>query len=192
MNTMQEAIDWQAICVLAAQVGSALDEKGWTITTAESCTGGLIAGAITEIAGSSAWFQSGVVTYSNQVKHTLLDVNLDIFEQHGAVSEACVRAMASGALQRSGADVAVSVSGVAGPGGATPGKPVGTVWVGWAQRLPVELAAQSADASLEAGCSVDATLFQFDGERGYVRVQAVYEALRGTISRITNAGPHRS
>ncbi len=195
MNTMQEPIDWKAICDLAGQVGSRLSANGWTITTAESCTGGLIAGAITEIAGSSEWFNSGVVTYSNHAKHTLLGVSLDVFKQHGAVSEACVRAMATGALQRSDADMAITVSGIAGPGGATPGKPVGTVWIGWSMRstiAPVVDTASADSTHREAACAVDARVFHFAGDRSSVREQAVYQALRGIISRTDNVGLYRS
>ncbi len=192
MKTMHEVIDWQVICDLAQQVGSRLNARQWTMTTAESCTGGLIAGAITDIAGSSAWFESGVVSYSNEAKHRLLDVSVKVFEQHGAVSEACVLAMAEGALRSSGADVAVSVSGIAGPGGASPGKPVGTVWLAWALRVTSELpgaqAKTTAQVCVQTDVNVDAQVFLFDGDRVQVREQAVFQALRGTISRIDNIG----
>ena len=157
------------------ELANLLLERGLVISTAESCTGGLIAAAITDRAGSSEWFDRGFVTYSNEAKGELLGVSPHVFEEHGAVSEACVRAMAEGALQRAGADVALSVSGIAGPGGATPGKPVGTVWIGWAVH--------------RSGTQrVDAQLFQFAGDRRSVRELAVLEALRGTISRIHDAG----
>ena len=102
------------------------------LTTAESCTGGLIAAACTDLAGSSNWFERGFVSYSNAAKTELLGVDAALIEQHGAVSEAVVRAMATGALAHSHAQVAVAVTGVAGPSGGSPEKPVGTVWFGWA------------------------------------------------------------
>lgn len=108
--------------------------KGWMIATAESCTGGLIAGLLTEIAGSSRVVERGFVSYSNEAKQELLGVPGELLEDHGAVSEAVVRAMAAGALERSRADVVVAVSGVAGPGGGTPDKPVGLVHLACARR----------------------------------------------------------
>lgn len=167
---MNEAFDRKSIQELAIELGALLKLKGWTVTTAESCTGGLIAGAITDVAGSSSWFEQGIVSYANEVKHRLLDVESDLLEREGAVSEAVVLAMADGALRRAGADVAVSVSGIAGPGGARPGKPVGTVWIGWSV----------------AGHAASASGFQFDGDRKAVRESAVVEALRGTIARISS------
>lgn len=104
----------------------------WMLATAESCTGGLIAGACTDLAGSSAWFERGFVTYSNEAKTELLGVDAALIASHGAVSEAVVRAMVQGALQHSRAQVAVAVTGVAGPTGGSADKPVGTVWFGWA------------------------------------------------------------
>lgn len=200
---------------LAESLATLLMRRHWTITTAESCTGGMLSASFTEIPGSSAWFEQGAVTYSNRAKELLLDVPEDVFVAHGAVSEACVRAMAAGALRRSGANVAVSISGIAGPDGATADKPVGTVWIGWA----VEDAGQSSEedtkllsersgagegengpainglasdgqgkdkqATASAGCVIDATCFLFDGDRRQVREQAVLLALRGTISRLT-------
>ncbi|TDG12937.1 CinA family nicotinamide mononucleotide deamidase-related protein [Seongchinamella unica] len=117
--------------VLAERVLELLRERGETLTTAESCTGGLIASMLTRIAGSSAGFHAGFVTYANHIKHTVLGVPLADLETHGAVSEAVVRAMALGALEKSGADHAIAVSGVAGPGGGSEEKPVGTVWLAW-------------------------------------------------------------
>ena len=116
---------------LCAQLALALLERDWKLATAESCTGGLIAAACTAQSGSSAWFERGMVTYSNDAKSDMLGVAPALIEQHGAVSEAVVRAMAAGALQRSLAQVAVAVTGVAGPLGGSPAKPVGTVWFGW-------------------------------------------------------------
>ncbi len=154
---------------LVADLASLLLADNATMTTAESCTGGLIAGALTDMAGSSAWFEQSVVTYSNRAKQDLLGVPSMVFEQHGAVSEACVLAMAAGAQERSGATVAVAASGIAGPDGAVPGKPVGTVWLGWA--LDGQLSAE---------------LLHLQGDRLAVREQAVLHALRGTIARIRN------
>ena len=164
--------DFTDVNTLAGQLGAQLSACDLKITTAESCTGGLIASAITEVAGSSGWFERSVVTYSNTAKQELLGVDASIFIDHGAVSEACVKAMAEGALAASGADVAISVSGIAGPDGSTPDKPVGTVWIGWA---------------LARAGHVDAESFHFKGDRAAVRQQAVSEALRGTISRLSSA-----
>lgn len=154
---------------LVAELAELLLARKTTMTTAESCTGGLIAGALTAMPGSSAWFEQAVVTYSNRAKQSLLGVPTQVFEQHGAVSEACVLAMAKGACERSGASIGVAASGIAGPDGATPGKPVGTVWLGW---------------SIEN--TVSAELLHLEGDRQAVREQAVLQALRGTIARIRN------
>lgn len=116
---------------LAEQVGLALCEHRYRITLAESCTGGWIAKIITDTPRSSEWFEYGFVTYANQAKQAMLGVNLKTLDMHGAVSEATVREMAAGALQKSGAEVAIAVSGIAGPGGGAPEKPVGTVWFAW-------------------------------------------------------------
>ena len=116
---------------LAEQVLTLLREKNQQITTAESCTGGLIASLLTEIPGSSQSFEAGFVTYSNTIKSEILEVEPSIIAQHGAVSEATVLAMAKGALAKAHADIVIAVSGIAGPGGATPDKPVGTVWMAW-------------------------------------------------------------
>ncbi|MFK8076394.1 MAG: CinA family protein [Granulosicoccus sp.] len=152
---------------LSALLGQMLLENGLSITTAESCTGGLIAGALTEVPGSSAWFERGVVTYSNAAKQELLGVPAATIQEHGAVSEACVLSMVTGAKRISGADIALSVSGVAGPAGGSKEKPVGTVWLAWA-----------VDNTCEAA------LFHFEGSRHEVRLQAVISALHGTIGRL--------
>lgn len=157
----------QQSVVLVAELAALLLQENAFITTAESCTGGLIAGALTDMPGSSAWFEQSVVTYSNAAKQSLLGVPAELLSEHGAVSEACVEAMARGACERSGARVAVAASGIAGPDGATPGKPVGTVWLGW-----------SVDGN------VSAELLYLLGNRRAVREQAVLHALRGTIARI--------
>ncbi len=156
-----DAVDHQA---LAARLGRALSARGWTATTAESCTGGGIAAAITEVPGSSGWFGYGLVTYANSAKMSLLGVPQEMLERDGAVSEAVVCAMAEGAARISGADLAVAVSGVAGPDGGSDDKPVGTVWLGWAQR--------------QGGCLVSgARLHYFAGDRASVRHQTVGAAL---------------
>ncbi|MGL5977103.1 MAG: nicotinamide-nucleotide amidohydrolase family protein, partial [Aeromonas sobria] len=113
---------------LASELGRALGQRGWLAATAESCTGGGVASAITDIAGSSGWFDRGFVTYTNEAKQQMLGVSGETLAQHGAVSEAVVLEMARGALAHSSASISVAISGIAGPGGATEGKPVGTVW----------------------------------------------------------------
>src|SRR5215831_12483455 len=119
---------------LAAQVGAHLKSSRRFIVTAESCTGGWIGKVLTDVAGCSAWFEGGAISYSNRLKESMVGVDAQILARHGAVSEAAVRGMAEGALHRFGADVAVAVSGIAGPDGGTPDKPVGTVWFAWSRR----------------------------------------------------------
>lgn len=150
---------------LAAQLGAALHEHGMMLATAESCTGGGVATAVTEIAGSSAWFERGFVTYSNQAKVDMLAVSVDTLEHYGAVSEATVREMVEGALQHSRADIALAVSGIAGPGGGTPVKPVGTIWFAWGIK----------------GDSSVASKYLLTGVRAEIRQQAVHIALQGVI-----------
>mgnify|MGYP001764068424 CR=1 FL=1 len=147
-------------------LADALRRRGWHLATAESCTGGLIAAACTAVAGSSDWFERGFVTYSNAAKTDMLGVAPQLLQAHGAVSEAVACAMAGGALQRAGVDLAVAVTGIAGPGGATPGKPVGLVWLAVARR--------------EAGgaTQVRAERLQLDGDRSAVRAQTVAVALQ--------------
>jgi nicotinamide-nucleotide amidase len=154
---------------LAEEVGRALAARRWRLATAESCTGGLVAGAITDVAGSSEWFERGFVTYSNEAKVELLGVEPGTLARHGAVSEAVAREMAAGALVRSRADVAVAVTGVAGPAGGTPDKPVGLVWFAWAVRdRPVEAVSR-----------------RFEGDRAAVREASVREALSGVLARLS-------
>jgi nicotinamide-nucleotide amidase len=150
---------------LAAELGRRLRARGWRAATAESCTGGLVAAAITAIAGSSDWFERGFVTYSNDAKRELLDVPPASIAEHGAVSEAVAQAMAEGALAHSPADCAVSVTGVAGPGGGTPAKPVGLVCFAWARR----------------GASTVARTHRLDGDRADVRRASVAIALEGLL-----------
>ena len=147
-------------------LGDALRRRGWHMATAESCTGGLIAAACTAVAGSSDWFERGFVTYSNAAKTEMLGVDAALVASQGAVSEAVARAMAVGALQRAGVELAVAVTGIAGPGGATPGKPVGTVWVALAVR------GATGDAQVQA------ERLQLGGDRAAVREQTVQLALR--------------
>jgi nicotinamide-nucleotide amidase len=153
---------------LQAQVESlatALRARGWMLTTAESCTGGLIAAACTSLAGSSDWFERGFVTYSNAAKVDLLGVPAMLIDAHGAVSEEVARAMAEGALKRSKAQVSVAVTGVAGPGGGSAAKPVGTVWI----------------AVSTAGGSTTAQLLQLAGDRAAVRRQTLVCALTAVL-----------
>ena len=151
--------------ILAAQVGGALKSHGLMLVTAESCTGGGVAQAITDVAGSSAWFERGFITYSNLAKQQMLGVSEAALIQHGAVSEAVVREMVAGALANSAAQVALAVSGIAGPDGGTPDKPVGTVWFAW---------------GLKHGAA-HAQRHQINGNRAEVRAQSVHIALQGVI-----------
>jgi nicotinamide-nucleotide amidase len=151
---------------LAAKVGEALKSHGMMLATAESCTGGGVAQAITEVAGSSAWFERGFITYSNLSKQQMLGVREATIKQHGAVSEMTVREMVAGALQHSAAQVALSVSGIAGPDGGTADKPVGTVWFAWGIK--------NGETRVQ--------LHQLSGNRAEVRAQAVRIALQGTVN----------
>jgi nicotinamide-nucleotide amidase len=155
---------------LAARVGRRLLKQHRHVATAESCTGGWIAKTLTDIAGSSQWFVEGFVTYSNGSKVQRLGVPLAVLEKQGAVSESTVRAMAAGALRRSKAQVAVAVTGIAGPDGGTAGKPVGTVWLGWATRRGRTI-------------RVAAKLKHFRGNRDAVRRKTVRVALQGLLTR---------
>ncbi|MCV2217236.1 CinA family protein [Thauera sp. Sel9] len=150
---------------LSAAAGAALAARGWLLATAESCTGGWIAATVTATSGSSAWFDRGFVTYSNAAKTDMLGVRAKTLEAYGAVSEATVTEMAEGALAHSTANVAIAVSGVAGPGGGTPAKPVGMVCVAWARR----------------GAATLVQTLQLAGDREAVRRQTVIQALRRLI-----------
>lgn len=156
---------------LVQTLADRLQAKGWQMATAESCTGGLIAAACTELAGSSAWFDRGFVTYSNQAKTDLLGVDADLIAAHGAVSEPVARAMAEGALLRSGVQMAVAVTGIAGPTGGSPGKPVGTVWLAWAAK----------------GMPTRSQCCLFDGDRAQIRQQTCGRALKGLVQSVTAA-----
>jgi nicotinamide-nucleotide amidase len=152
---------------MAEQLAGLLLSRGEYLSTAESCTGGWVAQTLTAIAGSSGWFERGFVTYSNAAKTDMLGVPETTLERHGAVSEATARAMAQGALRHSRADWSVAITGIAGPGGGSPEKPVGTVCFAWAQK--------------NAGC--EAQTCHFPGARQTVREQSVGHALRGLIER---------
>ena len=145
-------------------LAAALRQRQWRLATAESCTGGLIAALCTELAGSSDWFERGFVTYSNEAKQEMLGVSAELLAAHGAVSEPVALAMAEGALRHARAQLSVAVTGIAGPGGAVPGKPVGTVWLAWA--LAGDGAVRSA-----------ATRLQLAGGRTEIRAQTVEHAL---------------
>jgi nicotinamide-nucleotide amidase len=151
---------------LAAAVGAKLKAKSCVLVTAESCTGGWVAQALTAIAGSSDWFERGFVTYSNDAKHELLGVRQETLKQHGAVSEETAREMAEGALRNGRGTLALSITGVAGPTGGTAAKPVGTVCFGWARK---------------DGATVTATR-RFSGDRESVRRQSVIHALERVLS----------
>ena len=153
--------------LLAQQVGAALKAHGMKLVTAESCTGGGIAQAVTCISGSSDWFDRGFITYSNASKEEMLGVSPETLEQQGAVSEATVREMARGALEYSSAQIALSVSGIAGPTGGTPEKPVGTVWFAWATNRDVQ-----------------AVCHHLSGDRDEVRAKSVQISLQGLLNML--------
>ena len=155
------------LLALAARLGAAALARGTMIATAESCTGGLVAGAITSIAGSSGWFERGFVTYSDLAKEQQLGVASSTIERFGAVSEETAKAMAQGAVRGAAAQWAVAVTGIAGPDGGSPDKPVGTVWFAWAGPDHLE-----------------ALKRQFDGDRAAVRQASVRVALEGLIDRL--------
>jgi nicotinamide-nucleotide amidase len=155
--------DDDTLLALATALGARLREGRHRLVTAESCTGGWIAKTVTDIAGSSDWFECGLAAYSYEAKQALLGVRPETLEHHGAVSRETVIEMVSGALSHTGATIAVAVTGIAGPGGGTDDKPVGTVWIGWKRR----------------GGYPKAGLFHFAGDREAVRRQTVAAALRG-------------
>lgn len=147
-----------------------LTGRQWMLATAESCTGGLVAAACTDLAGSSAWFERGFVTYSNAAKSELLGVPADLIAAHGAVSEPVARAMAAGALAHARAQASIAVTGIAGPSGGSAAKPVGTVWFGWG-----------------LGREVTAECRRFDGDRSAVRAQATAHALGRLLALVRAA-----
>lgn len=155
---------------LVLQAADLLQQKRWMLATAESCTGGMIAAACTDLAGSSMWFERGFVTYSNEAKAEMLGVDASLIAAQGAVSQAVAEAMAAGAVTRSRAQVSVAVTGVAGPGGGTPDKPVGTVWFGWS-----------------VGGQIRSERRQFDGDRAEVRAATVQHALQTLVLLLQSA-----
>ena len=157
-----------AIDMLVQQLATVLTEQGQMMATAESCTGGMIAAACTDLAGSSNWFERGFVTYSNAAKHELLGVAKELIETHGAVSQPVAQAMACGAVSHSHAQCAVAVTGVAGPGGGSEEKPVGTVWFGW---------------SVHGQWHTERKLFA--GDRAQVRSATVQHALTQLLTYLT-------
>jgi nicotinamide-nucleotide amidase len=159
----------QQLYQLAQSAGKALEARAWMMVSAESCTGGWIGEAMTMVPGSSAWYERGFITYTNIAKNEMLGVSMDTLQRHGAVSERTVSEMAAGALARSHAQVAVAVSGVAGPGGGSPEKPVGTVCFAWA----VKNGAATAETRV------------FPGDRAAVRRLSVEHALAGVIRAIS-------
>ena len=158
-----------------ALLAELLAHRRWMMASAESCTGGMIAAACTDLAGSSGWFERGFVTYSNAAKTDLLGVDAALIADHGAVSEPVARAMAEGAVRHSQAQVAVAVTGVAGPGGGSDDKPVGTVWFGFA--LPGLLTSE---------------VMLFTGDRAAVRSAAVQHALARLIEKLALAPTHET
>jgi len=162
-----EALASSALCMALAH---ALSTRGWMLATAESCTGGMIAAACTDLAGSSAWFERGFVSYSNEAKTELLGVPAELIAAHGAVSEPVARAMAQGALQHAQAQVSMAVTGIAGPGGGSADKPVGTVWLAWC--VAGQLSSERC---------------VFAGDRATVRAATVQHALQGLLTRVQRA-----
>ena len=154
-------LDTPNLLAQTANLAEFLQQKGWLMATAESCTGGMIAAACTDLAGSSNWFERGFVSYSNEAKTELLGVDAAHIARHGAVSEEVARAMVQGAIRYSRAQVAVAVTGVAGPDGGSTAKPVGTVWFGWA-----------------TPAGVVSEMRRFDGDRAAVRMATVRHALQ--------------
>lgn len=160
-------MNYENIQDLATAVKEALENKGEMMATAESCTGGLIASSIVDIPGSSSVLAGGIVAYQNEIKEKLLDVPSEILDKYGAVSEQTVKAMAEGARKRFGCEWAVATSGIAGPGGAEPGKPVGTVWI-----------AVACSLQNEAFCEI------FSGDRNKVREKSVYKVLHILLEKL--------
>jgi nicotinamide-nucleotide amidase len=155
----------ESLINLSQQLGQQLQQKKWRVATAESCTGGGVAAAITLTPGSSAWFDCGIVSYSDQIKSKILGVSPSTLQRYGAVSEAVVCEMVQGVLALSGADIAVGISGIAGPSGGTAEKPVGTVWFACGRK----------------GADPKTIIKQFNGDRHQIQRQAVIFALEGLI-----------
>lgn len=170
-SLLKQELPAPALLTLTANLADILQKNGWRMATAESCTGGMIAAACTDLAGSSLWFDRGFVTYSNEAKTDMLGVPAALIERHGAVSEAVARAMAQGAVAHSRAQAAVAVTGVAGPSGGSAEKPVGTVWLAWA--TPAGLVSE---------------ICHFDGDRAAVRQATVLHALQ-RLAALLDAPP---
>jgi nicotinamide-nucleotide amidase len=156
------------LLTLAQQIAEQLKSRRFMLATAESCTGGELSQTITAIPGSSEWFERGFIVYSSQAKQDLLSVPKLTLDTYGTVSKETVQAMAAGALMHSRAQVSIAITGIAGPSGGTPEKPVGTVWIAWGC----------------IGCPTQATLYHFSGDRLAIRSQAVREALSGVVKLI--------
>ena len=171
-STAAASIDSTDLHKLTSAVASAFSGRGWTLAVAESCTGGLLAASLTDLVGSSQWFERGYVTYSNAAKVACLQVSPMLIEAEGAVSEAVASAMVLGAQLSSGVTAAISITGIAGPGGGTEKKPVGTVCFGWA--------VERADVSNH----ITTATAHFLGDRQSVRQQAVVFALRGLLQAV--------
>jgi nicotinamide-nucleotide amidase len=163
-----------ALALVVEQLAHTLKQRGWLMTTAESCTGGGIAASCTDAAGSSEWFERGFITYSNAAKTELLGVDTALIEQHGAVSEPVARAMAQGAVAHAHAQVSVAVTGIAGPSGGSADKPVGTVWLAW-----------------HVAGVTKAHRIHFNGDRAAVRAATVHMALTGLLA-LCRAAPSSS
>lgn len=157
----------QSVQSLVVELGKRLVNRKWKMATAESCTGGLVGHELTNVAGSSGWYQGGIIAYSNDLKMRLLGVQEEILKHHGAVSEPCVLAMVRGVCRVTGADVGVALSGIAGPSGGTPDKPVGTVWIGW-----------FVQGRSWAVCK------HFSGTRGEIKQQSAWTALAGLVGEM--------
>ena len=167
---------WQALLGVADELGRALAARAWMLGCAESCTGGMIAAALTSLPGSSQWFARSMVTYSNAAKTELLGVEPELLLTQGAVSEATALAMARGVLAHAPVQAALSVTGIAGPGGGSADKPVGLVWFGWAWNTPRGVLAQA-----ESRC--------WPGGRHAVRMASAQHALRGMLLRVAPGCP---
>ncbi|HCH23741.1 MAG TPA: damage-inducible protein CinA [Oceanospirillaceae bacterium] len=161
---------------LSQQLAQQLIARGLTMATAESCTGGGVGARLTDLAGSSAWFSGGIISYSNQAKQQLLGVSEQQLLAHGAVSEQVVVAMAQGACNQLQADLSVAVSGVAGPSGGSVEKPVGTVWIAWCRR--------EGGAEKAASMSVTSRCYEFSGDRLAVREATIKAALDGLLRQV--------
>ena len=177
-ETYPTDIGWQALRAAGEALAGALLTRGWMLGCAESCTGGLVAAALTSLAGSSQWFERGLVTYSNAAKAELLGVAQATLQQHGAVSEATAREMALGLLARAPVQATLAVTGIAGPAGGSSDKPVGLVWFAWAWQTP-------------SGACARAESMHWPGDRQAVRMASAQHALRGMLQCLDAAAQAR-